>query len=175
MKPAQELSADGLWADVSARLRDALNDGTFHTWFSEAEAEDLDDETFVVNLSGASNFVGAPSKFVPGGPSVPPTVTAVLSPPPVGTAAGPPRPARTDPAVVTGSMGYPAGGSWRALPVGSAPVGSGTEQGRADPDHRGSLFDGDFEVVGAHDALVDARHNLLRFRLMTTGEVPAQR
>ena len=26
----------------------------------------------------------------------------------------------------------------------------------------------------AHDALVDARHNLLRFRLMTTGEVPVQ-
>jgi chromosomal replication initiator protein len=50
VKPAQELSADGLWADVSARLRDALNDGTFHTWFSEAEAEDLDDETFVVKV-----------------------------------------------------------------------------------------------------------------------------
>jgi hypothetical protein len=27
----------------------------------------------------------------------------------------------------------------------------------------------------AHDALVDARHNLLRFRLMTEGDVPAQR
>jgi hypothetical protein len=26
----------------------------------------------------------------------------------------------------------------------------------------------------AHDALVDARHNLLRFRLMTTGVLPAQ-
>ena len=26
----------------------------------------------------------------------------------------------------------------------------------------------------AHDALVDARHNLLRFQLMTTGELPAQ-
>jgi chromosomal replication initiator protein len=50
VKPAQELSADGLWADVSARLRDALNDGTFHTWFSEAEAEDLDDEAFVVKV-----------------------------------------------------------------------------------------------------------------------------
>jgi chromosomal replication initiator protein len=50
VKPAQELSADDLWADVSARLRDALNDGTFHTWFSEAEAEDLDDETFVVKV-----------------------------------------------------------------------------------------------------------------------------
>jgi chromosomal replication initiator protein len=50
VKPAQELSADGLWADVSARLKDALNDGTFHTWFSEAEAERLDDETFVVKV-----------------------------------------------------------------------------------------------------------------------------
>src|SRR5919106_1208634 len=50
VKPAQELSADGLWADISARLREALNDGTFHTWFSEAEAEDLDDETFVVKV-----------------------------------------------------------------------------------------------------------------------------
>ena len=27
----------------------------------------------------------------------------------------------------------------------------------------------------AHDALVDARHNLMRFQLMTTGEVPVQR
>jgi len=50
VKPAQELSAGGLWADVSARLKDALNDGTFHTWFSEAEAERLDDETFVVKV-----------------------------------------------------------------------------------------------------------------------------
>jgi chromosomal replication initiator protein len=50
VKPAQELSADGLWADVSARLKDALNDGTFHTWFSEAEAERLDDETFIVKV-----------------------------------------------------------------------------------------------------------------------------
>jgi chromosomal replication initiator protein len=50
VKPAQELSADGLWADVSARLKDALNDGTFQTWFSEAEAERLDDETFVVKV-----------------------------------------------------------------------------------------------------------------------------
>jgi chromosomal replication initiator protein len=50
VKPAQELSAVGLWADVSARLKDALNDGTFYTWFSEAEAENLDDETFVVKV-----------------------------------------------------------------------------------------------------------------------------
>ena len=50
MKPAQELSAEGLWADVSAHLKDALNDGTFHTWFSEAEAKHLDDETFVVKV-----------------------------------------------------------------------------------------------------------------------------
>jgi chromosomal replication initiator protein len=43
-----ELTADALWSDVSARLRDALNDATYTTWFSQATAVDLDGERFVV-------------------------------------------------------------------------------------------------------------------------------
>jgi chromosomal replication initiator protein len=43
-----QLSADALWTDVSARLRDALNESTYSTWFAGAEGGDLDDDTFVV-------------------------------------------------------------------------------------------------------------------------------
>jgi chromosomal replication initiator protein len=42
------LAAEDLWHDVSARLRDALNDTTYSTWFGEVEGADLDDNTFVI-------------------------------------------------------------------------------------------------------------------------------
>lgn len=48
MQRTSELTADALWGEISARLRDALNDATYTTWFSEASAGFLDDEAFVV-------------------------------------------------------------------------------------------------------------------------------
>jgi chromosomal replication initiator protein len=43
-----ELTAETLWADVAARLQGALNDGTFLSWFGEAEGAELSPDTFVV-------------------------------------------------------------------------------------------------------------------------------
>jgi chromosomal replication initiator protein len=43
-----ELTAEDLWNDVSARLRDALNDTTYSTWFGEVEGVDIDGERFVL-------------------------------------------------------------------------------------------------------------------------------
>ncbi len=43
-----ELTADTLWTEVAERLRDALNENTFRTWFGEAHARSLDGEAFVV-------------------------------------------------------------------------------------------------------------------------------
>jgi chromosomal replication initiator protein len=43
-----ELTADDLWNDVSARLREALNDTTYTTWFGEVEGASLDGQTFTV-------------------------------------------------------------------------------------------------------------------------------
>jgi chromosomal replication initiator protein len=43
-----ELTAETLWTDVSARLRGALNETTFRTWFGDAMAVDLDDDAFVL-------------------------------------------------------------------------------------------------------------------------------
>jgi chromosomal replication initiator protein len=43
-----ELTAETLWADVSNRLRGALNDTTFTTWFSQARGEEYTDKRFVV-------------------------------------------------------------------------------------------------------------------------------
>jgi chromosomal replication initiator protein len=43
-----ELTAEGLWNDVSARLREALNDTTYSTWFGEVGGAELDDDTFAV-------------------------------------------------------------------------------------------------------------------------------
>ena len=48
MDQTSELTADGLWSEVSGRLRDALNDATYTTWFSSASAGTLDDEAFVL-------------------------------------------------------------------------------------------------------------------------------
>ena len=43
-----ELSAHDLWDEVSSRLREALNETTYATWFGAAEAGDLDEETFTL-------------------------------------------------------------------------------------------------------------------------------
>jgi chromosomal replication initiator protein len=45
---ASELSADALWGDISSRLRDALNDTTYSTWFADAEPGSLDGQSFVL-------------------------------------------------------------------------------------------------------------------------------
>ncbi len=43
-----ELTADSLWDEVSGRLRGALNEATFGTWFGEAAGEDLSDDAFTL-------------------------------------------------------------------------------------------------------------------------------
>jgi chromosomal replication initiator protein len=43
-----ELTAEDLWNDVSARLREALNDTTYSTWFGEVDGVELDAERFVM-------------------------------------------------------------------------------------------------------------------------------
>ena len=43
-----ELTAETLWSDVSARLRGTLNEKTFRNWFGEVSAVSLDDERFVL-------------------------------------------------------------------------------------------------------------------------------
>src|SRR4051794_32617993 len=45
-----ELTAEDLWADVSDRLRQALNDTTFSTWFGEVEGTNLDGEAFTIGV-----------------------------------------------------------------------------------------------------------------------------
>jgi chromosomal replication initiator protein len=43
-----ELTADSLWTDVAARLREALNDTTFQTWFGEVSGAEIDGDAFAV-------------------------------------------------------------------------------------------------------------------------------
>ena len=43
-----ELTADSLWNDVAARLREALNDTTFQTWFGEVSGAEIDGDAFAV-------------------------------------------------------------------------------------------------------------------------------
>src|SRR5207244_8024424 len=45
-----ELTAEGLWEDVSARLRGALNEKAYCNWFSEVGAVGVDDDTFVLGV-----------------------------------------------------------------------------------------------------------------------------
>ncbi len=48
MVNSNELTAESLWSDVSARLKGTLNEKTFRNWFGEVSAVRLDDETFVL-------------------------------------------------------------------------------------------------------------------------------
>ena len=43
-----ELTADGLWGEVSERLRGALNEATFGTWFGDAAGAELSDDAFTL-------------------------------------------------------------------------------------------------------------------------------
>src|SRR5262245_9827675 len=46
----QELTAESIWAEVSDRLKGALNDTTFGTWFGDVSARELTDQTFVLSV-----------------------------------------------------------------------------------------------------------------------------
>jgi chromosomal replication initiator protein len=43
-----ELTAESLWSEVAGRLRGALNDTTYGTWFGEAQGLELADDRFVL-------------------------------------------------------------------------------------------------------------------------------
>jgi chromosomal replication initiator protein len=43
-----ELTAESLWNEVAGRLKGALNETTYRTWFAEAEGADLSDDAFVL-------------------------------------------------------------------------------------------------------------------------------
>jgi chromosomal replication initiator protein len=45
-----ELTAEQLWDEVAGRLRGALNEATFGTWFAEAAGQDLTDEAFTLAI-----------------------------------------------------------------------------------------------------------------------------
>jgi chromosomal replication initiator protein len=45
-----ELTAENLWSEVASRLRGALNDTTYRTWFGEVNGADLSDEAFVLGV-----------------------------------------------------------------------------------------------------------------------------
>jgi len=45
-----ELTAESLWNEVAGRLKGALNETTYRTWFAEAEGAELTDDTFVLGV-----------------------------------------------------------------------------------------------------------------------------
>jgi chromosomal replication initiator protein len=45
-----ELTAETLWNEVAGRLKGALNETTYRTWFAEAEGQDLTDDAFVLGV-----------------------------------------------------------------------------------------------------------------------------
>jgi chromosomal replication initiator protein len=46
----QELTAESLWTEVSDRLKGALNDTTYGTWFGDVSSRELTDEAFVLSV-----------------------------------------------------------------------------------------------------------------------------
>ena len=50
MEGQLELTAESLWNEVAGRLKGALNETTYRTWFAEAEGTELSDDTFVLGV-----------------------------------------------------------------------------------------------------------------------------
>ena len=48
MEQPIELTAESLWTEVAGRLKGALNDSTYRTWFGEVEGMEVTDDTFVL-------------------------------------------------------------------------------------------------------------------------------
>jgi len=45
-----ELTAQSLWSEVAGRLKGALNDTTYRTWFADAEGVELTDDALVISV-----------------------------------------------------------------------------------------------------------------------------
>jgi chromosomal replication initiator protein len=45
-----ELTAESLWTEVAGRLKGALNEATFRTWFGEVEGVEVTDDSFVLGV-----------------------------------------------------------------------------------------------------------------------------
>ena len=50
MEHQVELTAESLWGEVSSRLKGALNETTYRTWFADVDGEELTDEAFVLAI-----------------------------------------------------------------------------------------------------------------------------
>jgi chromosomal replication initiator protein len=50
VEPQTELTAESLWSEVSSRLRGALNETTYRTWFDHVDGAHLTDEEFVLSV-----------------------------------------------------------------------------------------------------------------------------
>jgi chromosomal replication initiator protein len=50
VEPQIELTAESLWSEVSSRLRGALNETTYRTWFDHVDGIHLTDEEFVLSV-----------------------------------------------------------------------------------------------------------------------------
>jgi chromosomal replication initiator protein len=50
VEPSIELTAESLWSEVSSRLRGALNETTYRTWFNHVEGVSLSDDDFVLSV-----------------------------------------------------------------------------------------------------------------------------
>ena len=44
------MTAESLWTEVSGRLKGALNDTTYGTWFGDVSSQELTDEAFVLSV-----------------------------------------------------------------------------------------------------------------------------
>ena len=50
MEDQIELSAENLWSEISARLREALNDGTYSKWFGDVHSLEIAGETLILTV-----------------------------------------------------------------------------------------------------------------------------
>jgi chromosomal replication initiator protein len=50
VEPPIELTAEGLWSEVAGRLRGALNETTYRTWFDHVEGLELSTDEFVLGV-----------------------------------------------------------------------------------------------------------------------------
>jgi hypothetical protein len=59
VEPSIELTAESLWSEVASRLRGALNETTYRTWFDHVEGLELSDDEFVLAVPTTSRATGS--------------------------------------------------------------------------------------------------------------------
>jgi chromosomal replication initiator protein len=122
VESSTELTAESLWSEVASRLRGALNETTYRTWFDHVEGTTLSDDEFVLAVPNGftrdwieGHFLGLIRAAVGDATGRERRVQLRIA-----ERQGPPAPAVEEPRRETGSVGYNSKYTFDSFVIGSS-------------------------------------------------------